>query len=66
MVVLPGLLTIFLGPGPVTATQVVNIALHTSFAMAVAALAPGLEGPGELAETLQFGLLWQRKTTDES
>jgi alkylhydroperoxidase family enzyme len=40
--------------------QIVDIALLTSYSMAVAALAMGLEIPLELPETLQFELEWQQ------
>ena len=40
--------------------QIVDIALLTSFAMATAALAIGLEVPMEPPETLQFELEWQQ------
>ncbi|HBK08417.1 MAG TPA: hypothetical protein DDZ81_21630 [Acetobacteraceae bacterium] len=43
-----------------TPRQIVDIALLTSFAMAVAALAMGLEVPLEPQETLQFELEWQQ------
>jgi alkylhydroperoxidase family enzyme len=44
-----------------TPRQIVDIALLTSFSMAVAALALGLEVPVEPAETLQFELQWQQE-----
>ena len=40
--------------------QIVDIALLTSFSMALAALALGLEVPIEPPETLQFELEWQQ------
>jgi 4-carboxymuconolactone decarboxylase len=41
--------------------QIVDIALLTSYSMAAAALALGLEVPIESPETLQFELEWQQK-----
>jgi 4-carboxymuconolactone decarboxylase len=44
-----------------TPRQIVDIALLTSFAMAVAALSLGLEVPIDPPETLQFELQWQQE-----